>query len=456
MKQLRFILVLAIVLSPLGGASAQVARETPAFGDTHAPPAAPVHAPTTTPNATPVATEDVLPLPDERPVFSHQGVLVEKLNGTVVREYAADQSYNPASAIKLATALAALRNFGPHHRFKTTIWVTGPFDRQSGTVTGDLVVSGRDPSFHDQHAVAVARELNQLGIRKVTGDLIVAPRFTMNYSPSTLRSGERFYDVLDAERRPSSAARAWQDSRFALGDAEGLRTVPSVAVMGAVYVGAAPKDARAVSTHQSPPLVDILKVLLCYSNNFMAERLGDAMGGAQGLERFLSTQLKIAPGEFGLASTSGLGVNRLTPRHMMKIYRALLNELHTHKLKAADIMPVAGIDPGTLQRRYSNSVARGSIIAKTGTLIRTDAGASALVGQARAKNGEVLLFVIFNIRGNVTRFRASQDAFLASLQGERGGPMPFTYKPQMLAMRLSASDFNSAASLDEFEPSDSP
>ena len=41
--------------------------------------------------------------------------------------------------------------------------------------------------------------------------------------------------------------------------------------------------ARVISTHYSPALVDVLKVLLCYSNNFMAERLGDQMGGAQGL-----------------------------------------------------------------------------------------------------------------------------------------------------------------------------
>jgi len=107
-------------------------------------------------------------------------VLVETLEGSVVREQAADQPFNPASAMKLATALDALRTFGPKHRFATTFWITGTFDKTTGTVTGDLVVSGRDPSFHDEHAVAVARELNQLGIKSVTGDLIVAPRFSMN------------------------------------------------------------------------------------------------------------------------------------------------------------------------------------------------------------------------------------------------------------------------------------
>ncbi len=455
LKTSRFILAFVILLAPLATTRAQVERVLPPVA-----PRPPISEPLNVPalpgvqDPSGVEAEDVLPLTEEAPVFQRQGVLIEKAGGELVREQAADQSFNPASAVKLATALVALRTFGPRHRFATAIWINGTFDKATGTVTGDLVVSGRDPSFHDEHAVAIARELNQLGIRTVTGDLIVAPRFTMNFSPSSLRSGERFYDTLDATRRPASAVRAWNDSRVALRDAEGLRTIPSVAVMGAVYVDSVPKAARVISTHYSPALADILKVLLCYSNNFMAERLGDSMGGAQGVEHFLERELGLPASEVRLSSTSGLGINRLTPRQMLKVYRALLDELHENNLKAADILPVAGVDPGTLQKRYADKPGRGSIIAKTGTLPRTDAGASALVGQMRTRGGETLFFVIFNQRGNVVRFRAAQDALVAEIQNERGGPLPFTYAPQTLAIRLSASEFDSAraSNLDEYEP----
>jgi len=448
LKSLRLILALVIVLGTAAGARAQTA--VPASPQQIVPQ-------TSVPPLTPVAPDDLLGLAEEEelpPAFIHQGVLVEKLSGEVVRAEAADQQYNPASAVKLVTALAALRSWGARHRFATTLWITGTFDKATGTVSGDLIVSGRDPSFHDEHAVAVARELNQLGIRVVTGDLVVAPRFTMNFSASSLRSGERFYDTLDAERRPAAATRAWYDSRVALRDAGGLKANPSVAVMGAVYVDAVPKGARAVSTHYSPPLADVLKVLLCYSNNFMAERLGDQLGGAPGLARLLSNDLGLRQGEFRLASASGLGSNRMTPRQMMKVYRALLDELHKNNLKAADILPVAGIDPGTLQKRYENSPGRGSVIAKTGTLPRTDGGASALVGQLRTARGDTLLFVILDQRGSVVRFRQWQDALVAELQNERGGPAPFTYAPQTMAIRLSSSEFDSgrASALEEYEP----
>jgi D-alanyl-D-alanine carboxypeptidase/D-alanyl-D-alanine-endopeptidase (penicillin-binding protein 4) len=367
---------------------------------------------------------------------------VQALDGRVVMEQAATEAFNPASAIKLATALQALKTYGPKYRFSTVIWTNGPFDPATGTVTGDLIITGRDPSFHDEHAVAIARALNRLGIRTVTGDLIVSPGFTMNFHPRARWSGERFYDTLDATRRPAAAVRAWTESLAAMGDTAALSAPqPSVAVMGAVVVAPAPANARALATHRSSELVDILKVLLCYSNNFMAERLGEGMGGAPGLKQFLVSKVGLPEWEVRLASTSGLGVNRLTPRGMMKAYVALREELAKHNLVPSDIMPVAGIDPGTLKKRFTSDVARGSVVGKTGTLGRTDGGASALVGEMQTKNGETLLFVIFHRRGSVYNFRLQQDSLVNALQWRHGGPAPFAYTPHALAMRLADTEF---------------
>src|SRR5205814_3791650 len=124
---------------------------------------------------------------------------------------------------------------------------------------------------------------------------------------------------------------------------------------------------------------------LCYSNNFMAERIGETLGGPETVDAALISQLKIAPEEFMIASTSGLGVNRVTPRAMMKILRELKAELARNKLSLSDILPVAGIDPGTLEERYTDPRERGSVIAKTRTLVRTDGGPSSLVGEMETR-----------------------------------------------------------------------
>src|SRR6476661_4061244 len=94
---------------------------------------------------------------ETRPLYGLQGVLVETLSGKVVSSQYEDQAFNPASAVKLATALAALRTLGPDHRFATGVWTDGVLDKASGTITGNLYISGRDPSFHYEHGVLLAR-----------------------------------------------------------------------------------------------------------------------------------------------------------------------------------------------------------------------------------------------------------------------------------------------------------
>ena len=386
-----------------------------------------------------------------RPLYGIQGVLIETLDGKVVSTQAENEQFNPASNVKLATALVALRTLGAAHRFSTGVWADGTVDKATGILTGNLYVSGRDPSLHYEHAVLLARELNSLGIKQVTGDLIVAPGFTMNFSPSATRSGNQLYDTLDSTLRPAAAVRAWNYERTVLNDQASLATVPSVAVMGAVSVAPVAPTAKLLFTQRSSKLVDILKVLLCYSNNFMAERIGEALGGPESVQQKLIADLKLAPGDIKLATLSGLGVNRISPRVMMKIYRELRAELKKSGLTPAAILPVAGVDPGTLEDRFTGLTARGSVIAKTGTLLRTDGGASSLVGQMRAANGEVLLFVIMNQRGSVSRFRENQDYLIMLAQSTRGGPKAFDYKPLMLTMQLSQTESTVAGS-EEYEP----
>lgn len=374
------------------------------------------------------------------PIYGLQGVLIETLDGKAVSSQAADQAFNPASSIKLATALVALRSLGPNHRYTTGFWTDGTFDKATGQILGNLYVTGRDPSFHHEHAVMIARQMNNLGIRTITGDLIVAPGFTMNFNSSARGSGVSLYDTLDASLRSSEATQAWTYERMTLGDQASLQTVSSLSVMGDVHVGPAAPGARLLLTHKSSKLSDVLKVLLCYSNNFMAERIGDSLGGKESVMRQLVATLGIPASEVQFASLSGLGTNRVTPRAMMKIFRGLRDELQKNKLSPSDIMPVAGIDPGTLEDRFTGPAWQGSVIAKTGTLVRTDGGASSLVGQMRTRNGDTLLFVIMNQRGNVARFRSNQDYLVMQVQNSRGGPKPFNYKPLALTMKLADTE----------------
>ena len=89
--------------------------------------------------------------------------------------------------------------------------------------------------------------------------------------------------------------------------------------------------------------------MLCHSDNTMAELFGEMIGGPQALTDFVINQVGVPADEVHFASTSGLEVNRISPRAMMKVLRALRDELAKHNLEFSDVLAVAGIDDGTLR-----------------------------------------------------------------------------------------------------------
>lgn len=370
------------------------------------------------------------------PVPGYSGILIESMDGNIVVEGNADLTFNPASNVKVATAYAVLKTFGPEFRFMTNVYTDGVIDRTTGTLTGNIYVSGKDPIFGYQHAVTIANELNKLGIRSVEGDMIVTDDFVMNYSGSSLLSGKTLYAALDSSKRNAAATRSWLNYVTLSGRVGQIQGIPGVSFTGSVYVQPIPSNLRLLFTHESAPMREILKATLCYSNNFLAERLGNMLGGPYAVARIIHLNVGVQPGEFSLATSSGLGYNRVTPNAMMKLLRALRSDLARYKMTFADIMPVAGVDKGTLEDRFDGDFSRGSLVGKTGTLGRTDGGASALAGEVNTRNGR-LLFVIFNMKGSVSRFRSFQNFYVSLVQGQFGGAAPINYNEISLESRLA-------------------
>ncbi len=371
-------------------------------------------------------------------VPGYSGILIESLDGNVVVENNANFAFNPASNVKIATAYAVLKTFGPEFRFITSVYTDGAIDRNSGTLNGNVYVSGKDPMFGYQHGIAIAHELNRLGVRNVTGDLIVTDNFVMNYSGSSLQSARTLAASMDMSKRNAAATRIWLNHLSYSGLFAQVQGTPGVSFTGGTYVQSIPSSLNLLFTHESTQIREILKATLCYSNNFLSERLGDLVGGPYSVARLVHLNANVPPQEFSLATSSGLGHNRVTPNAMMRLLRALRTDLARYKMTYADIMPVAGIDKGTLEGRFDADFARGSVVGKTGTLGNTDGGVSALAGEVNTRNGR-LLFVIFNQRGSVSRFRSFQNSFVSLVQGQFGGAMPMTYDVVSLETRLARS-----------------
>jgi D-alanyl-D-alanine carboxypeptidase/D-alanyl-D-alanine-endopeptidase (penicillin-binding protein 4) len=292
--------------------------------------------------------------------------------------------------------------------------------------------------FNYEHAVSIANELNNLGIRKITGDLIVTGDFIMNFGSSPTSAGSLLLKTLNFSNRPVKANQSWQDFLFNSNKVGKVSSFPSVEILGNSYVQTVPNTSKLLFTHESAPMRAIVKATLIFSNNFLSERLGSMLGGHYAVARIVHLNANVQPEEFMLASSSGLGQNRVTPNAMMKLLRALREDLTRYNMTFADIMPVAGVDRGTLEGRFDNDFARGSVVGKTGTLRRTDGGVSALCGEIQTKKGK-FLFVIFNQRGGVGGFRNFQNSFVSLVQGIMGGASPLGYQHIPIDKRLATS-----------------
>jgi serine-type D-Ala-D-Ala carboxypeptidase/endopeptidase (penicillin-binding protein 4) len=82
------------------------------------------------------------------------------------------KSLNPASVMKLVTTNAALDLLTPAYRWKTEVYRDGGVDKNS--LNGDLIIKGYgDPSFKAQEFWRLLMSLRQLGIKNITGDLLI-------------------------------------------------------------------------------------------------------------------------------------------------------------------------------------------------------------------------------------------------------------------------------------------
>jgi D-alanyl-D-alanine carboxypeptidase/D-alanyl-D-alanine-endopeptidase (penicillin-binding protein 4) len=350
-------------------------------------------------------------------ILDNQGILIESLDGKqTLAAHNADNPFNPASVMKLATSFVALEKFTPAHRYRTNFLADGTIDAASRKLVGDLVVEGNaDPMFSRTDAEEVAKTLTTLGISRVTGSLRIAGSF---------------YFFARGYKRNLSHETSAVKLREALQRA-GLR------IEGSTVTGEA--KGTLLAAHYSDTLTNLLLYQNAHSSNAIAEVIGESLGGAAEMQDFLQKRLELKEGELYVGHPSGLEFNRITPRASLKILRALIATLDKYSLKPEDLMPVAGVDSGTLMGRFTKDEVKGAVIAKTGTLFSTDRGVSTLVGLAFTKTRGTLLFAVFNSDGRIHAYRHQQDDFIEQVIHDLGGASRVARNEDALAEKASGS-----------------
>ncbi|HVF49649.1 MAG TPA: D-alanyl-D-alanine carboxypeptidase [Pyrinomonadaceae bacterium] len=418
-------------------------------------------------------TSEVKPLAPATPAFDvaawyasqeeepeKHGVLIETLDGkSVLASHNADTTFNPASLIKLATSLVALKRLGANYRFETRVYAEGTKD-EKGTLQGKIYVVGNDPIFGDVAGALIARELRARGINDATEGVFVSPEFCFNYSESPEDSAQRLVKVMDfdkagaaqnkraakeqkekkekkakeadAGKRKKKDAREKDrkgtDKKSAGENANGRTDVAqgteaeqeeidkqndTAGQKVGPHVAQTPPDGKPLFILRSYPLREVLLYMNAHSSNFVAERLAALFGGAQGVERFLVEELRLPVEQVTIARASGREHNRMTPRGLLTTIRALHAEAARQGMKLEDIMPVASDDAGTLRRRLAGTPLEGSLVGKTGTLTHeVDGGMASLAGIVYTQKAGLLVFAILDQGSRISENRELEDQLL--------------------------------------------
>ena len=344
---------------------------------------------------------------------ANQGVFVQAEDGTVLVAQQENRPVHPASVTKVATTLALLERLEQQHRFETRFVAGGPI--VDGKLDGDLIVQADgDPFFIFENAFLMLRKLNAVGVREVKGDIKVEGPLLFNWKPDP--NGERLKRALQG----LEGAEAWA----AIGEP------PAKLKAAALRFDAKASQqtpGKALITNHSPPLMTIVKALNGYSNNVF-HLLSDRIGGPQAVEAIARKHLPAAlSSEVTITNAAGAeDLNRLSPRAAVAILWELRKKLRATGKDLPDVLPVNGIDSGTLKKRLDDEKYRARIVGKTGTF--GSVGSSDLVGVLHTKKYGDVAFAVLNSWLPVPEARERQDAFLRALIDATGAE-PWSYKP---------------------------
>lgn len=315
-----------------------------------------------------------------------------------------------ASLSKIATTLVTLHKWGANHQFITDIYFTGKINQ--GVVMGDLIIQGTgDPLFVWEEAIALGNALNQLGIKKIQGNILVTDKFYMNFESQSLAAGKLLQQALDPNLWQSEITQ--QYLQMPVGTKQ-----PKVIITGQVQpIQQLPVKAQRLISHRSLPLAEILRQMNIYSNNQMAQILADLVGGADDVAQSSAKIAGFPEAEIKLINGSGLGEeNKISPRAVCQMLMVSDRLLQSNNYSVADLFPTAGRDlVGTVKDR---DLPQGTTI-KTGTLDNVSALAGVIPTSDQSKGadaqGNNVYFSMINYGRPVQYFRQQQDNLLNEL-----------------------------------------
>lgn len=382
-----------------------------------------------------------------------------KSDGRVVVERKSDQSFAPASLMKLATAIGALELLGTDYRMQTKFVTNGKFS--NGVVDGDLyVIGGGDPLLTTKGYTTVFDDPDQLlepmsdvinllkekGVKEVRGSIIGddsryenvrwIPTWPTRYqiggtvsplSALVVNDGNTGYSETPDE--PNTNRKAGDPPLLFAQTLKTMLNQNGITANGEAKTGRAPEQQKEIAVFESVPMLDIVNEMLANSDNTTAELVVREIGvnargqgtTAEGLAAIREVLVSKSIPLEGFTQVDGSGLD-LTNRMSCKTGLALYETIDTYQ-EVSSKLPVAG-RTGTLRKRMLQAEATGKVVAKTGTLNSVNA----LAGRATTKPGNFIEFIFIH-NGTDPRGQVVGDTFAERLMSFAKGPRLSALQP---------------------------
>lgn len=322
----------------------------------------------------------------------------------------------PASITKIVVGVTAYAKLGANYQIPTIIY-TDDNNIKDGSVDGNLYVKGYgDPDLNSGDIQVLAEEINKLGIKQITGNIVADESYFDNV-----------YKTLSGVYKGDTGPSYWPYvSALCLDKTYGAMSTGNllssdltslgISVQGTVIVGSTPSGAKEL-VQVSHSIYDVLSYMLKESDNHSAITIFKLLGAkyknqpasledAQEVVSSFLTELGVDRYSYEILEGSGLTrYNKVNAEMYMKMLKYMYDDRFVFDY-FMNSLSVAGKD-GTLKKRMIGTEAEGNVYAKTGTINSV----SALSGYVIDKDSEILMFyVVMNgFGGNALEMRAAQD-----------------------------------------------
>ena len=373
-------------------------------------------------------------LTDPRFESATVGLAVWVEGSGMVLTHNADLDMRPGSNEKLLVAWGTYGIIGAGTTLSTEVRADG--EMEGSTLRGHLVlVGGGDPTLRSTggHSLErLAAQLRARGVTEVTGDLVAdesrfdgerkAPGWTERHVPN-------FVGPLSALAVDRNLLRTDPEylANPALGNVGAFRAAMArygITVAGGERMGTAPEAAPVVASLSSPPVVDLAREMLTYSDNFYAEMLLKEVGrrakGLGTLENGMAAVRELAA-ESGVRlsgrAADGSGLSRDNARPARE-WAELLVAARTQPWFDQLVNGLAvGAHTGTLANRFHGTPAAGNVRAKTGSV----RASRALSGYLTTAGGRPVVFsLVVNSEPVPGAAIAAMDGLVAAMAASPG------------------------------------